>query len=61
MHDLVRAYAMSSAERDLAPDERHDATTRLLDYYLTTATIAADIQYPFATPSRADWASASFF
>jgi tetratricopeptide (TPR) repeat protein len=52
MHDLVRAYAMSSAERDLAHDERHDAATRLLDYYLTTATAAADIQYPFATPAR---------
>jgi tetratricopeptide (TPR) repeat protein len=52
MHDLLRAYAMSCAEGDLAPDERKDATTRLLDYYLTTATIAADIQYPFATPAR---------
>lgn len=37
-HDLVRLYARSCAERDAAtPDERDEALSRLLDFYLATA------------------------
>ncbi|PZT75941.1 MULTISPECIES: AfsR/SARP family transcriptional regulator [unclassified Streptomyces] len=37
-HDLVRLYARSCAERDeQRPDEREEALSRLLDFYLATA------------------------
>jgi tetratricopeptide (TPR) repeat protein len=63
MHDLLRAYAIESAELELEPTERTAAITRLLDYYLTTATVAVDFQFPLnrstRPPSQAVTASTS--
>ncbi|QXV57356.1 tetratricopeptide repeat protein [Amycolatopsis sp. TNS106] len=36
LHDLLRIYAHTRAS-DIDPQQRHDATTRTLDYYLHTA------------------------
>jgi tetratricopeptide (TPR) repeat protein len=44
MHDLVRAYARRSGERE-TPVWR-EALTRLLDYYRCAATAAIDVQFP---------------
>ena len=46
-HDLTRLYARSCAERDeLAPRERESALTRLLDFYLATATEVYAVEHP---------------
>ena len=52
MHDLLRAYAREAVEQDVPPDERHAATTRLLDYYLAAAAAAVDLQFPQGLPAR---------
>jgi tetratricopeptide (TPR) repeat protein len=63
MHDLLRAYAIESAELELEACERLAATTRLLDYYLAVATVAVDLQFPLnrstRPPSQAVTASTS--
>ncbi|MGY0017809.1 BTAD domain-containing putative transcriptional regulator [Streptomyces sp. cg35] len=46
-HDLVRLYARACAERDeLPPAEREAAMSRLLDFYLATATRVYAIERP---------------
>jgi len=45
MHDLLRAYARELAADD-GEEEQHAALTRLLDYYLHTASMAMDTLYP---------------
>lgn len=52
MHDLLRAYARESAERDLSTEERRAAVTRLFDHYLAAAIVAVDTQLPYARPIR---------
>jgi tetratricopeptide (TPR) repeat protein/transcriptional regulator with XRE-family HTH domain len=52
MHDLVRAYAVESGERELGNEERHAALTRLFDYYLAVAATAVDVVFHF---SRSGW------
>lgn len=46
MHDLLRAYARELAFTHDNADERRAALTRLLDYYLRTATTAMDTLFP---------------
>jgi len=46
MHDLLRAYAAERARIDLAGEQAQAALTRLLDYYLFTATAAVDTAFP---------------
>ncbi|KOG52827.1 regulator [Streptomyces griseoflavus] len=46
-HDLVRLYARSCAERDeQPPEEREAALSRLLDFYLSTATHMYALERP---------------
>jgi hypothetical protein len=52
MHDLLLAYARTVVEQDVPSGERHAATSRLLDHYLTSATVAVDIQFPGLIPAR---------
>jgi tetratricopeptide (TPR) repeat protein/transcriptional regulator with XRE-family HTH domain len=52
MHDLVRAFAGESCERELSTMERHTAVRRLLDHYLATATAAIDRQFPLNRSTR---------
>jgi len=52
MHDLLRAYARATAERELDAEQRHAAISRLLDYYLTTAIAAVAVQYPHVSRRR---------
>jgi tetratricopeptide (TPR) repeat protein len=54
-HDLVRAYAAESAYDTDSAAERRAAVYRVLDYYLHTASLAADFLSPHHTdftPSR---------
>jgi DNA-binding SARP family transcriptional activator/Tfp pilus assembly protein PilF len=46
MHDLLRAYATSLAQREDPETERKDALDRLFDYYLATAAAAIDRLHP---------------
>jgi transcriptional regulator with XRE-family HTH domain len=57
MHDLVRAYAVESAQGALTPDERHASMGRLVDYYLAAATTAVDLQFPMNRSTRPDLAA----
>jgi DNA-binding SARP family transcriptional activator/tetratricopeptide (TPR) repeat protein len=52
LHDLLRVYAAEQAGLHETEDARHDALTRLLDYYLTTAAAATDTLFPAAQPPR---------
>jgi DNA-binding SARP family transcriptional activator/Tfp pilus assembly protein PilF len=52
MHDLLRDYAAEHAEADDSEAGRIAAYTRLLDYYLGTAALAADILFPFDRDRR---------
>ncbi|MEC3994695.1 BTAD domain-containing putative transcriptional regulator [Actinacidiphila sp. DG2A-62] len=45
-HDLLRLYARECAERDELPEERCNAVTRLLDYYLASAASAYALERP---------------
>jgi tetratricopeptide (TPR) repeat protein len=45
-HDLLRAYAAETAERDTTPGERNEARTCLLDFYLHNAFRAERSLYP---------------
>jgi DNA-binding SARP family transcriptional activator/tetratricopeptide (TPR) repeat protein len=46
LHDLLRTYAASCAERDSPRQERRDSERRLLDYYLRAAARADTLLYP---------------
>ena len=52
MHDLLRAYARDVVDQHIEPGERHAVTSRLLDYYLTAATVAVNVQMPGGLPGR---------
>lgn len=43
MHDLLRVYATEQAADRLTAADRHDALTRLLDWYLATGDRASDL------------------
>jgi DNA-binding SARP family transcriptional activator/Tfp pilus assembly protein PilF len=45
IHDLLREYARELAAQDPEP-ERRAAVSRLLDYYLYTASVAMDVAFP---------------
>jgi DNA-binding SARP family transcriptional activator/tetratricopeptide (TPR) repeat protein len=46
MHDLLRGYARELAHITDTKQERNAAMTRLLDYYVQTASVATDIAFP---------------
>jgi tetratricopeptide (TPR) repeat protein/transcriptional regulator with XRE-family HTH domain len=46
MHDLLRGYARELATSQESPADQHAGLTGLLDYYLQTATIAAETAFP---------------
>ncbi|MGD0703125.1 MAG: BTAD domain-containing putative transcriptional regulator [Trebonia sp.] len=48
-HDLVRAYAAEAAHTTDSAAERRAAVYRVLDYYLHTASLAADFLCPYHT------------
>ncbi|MEU4443301.1 tetratricopeptide repeat protein [Actinosynnema sp. NPDC050801] len=50
MHDLVRLYAAEQATRDIAEPVRHEALTRLLDFYLHTAYSGERVLDPHRPP-----------
>lgn len=45
-HDLLRLYARECAERDETPEARCDALSRLLDFYLSSAACAYELENP---------------
>jgi len=49
-HDLLRAYAASAGRQSDGAADRAAATSRLLDYYLQTASHAANVLYPGREP-----------
>ncbi|MFE3170067.1 ATP-binding protein [Amycolatopsis sp. NPDC059090] len=51
LHDLLRVYAQGRAAH-LDPDHRHEATTRVLDYYLHTAHTAISYLPAYRTPGN---------
>ncbi|WP_433260713.1 AfsR/SARP family transcriptional regulator [Actinosynnema sp. CS-041913] len=53
MHDLVRAYAATTAD-DLAEDVREQALRRVLDFYTHTADAADRLVYPHRPPTPMD-------
>jgi DNA-binding SARP family transcriptional activator/tetratricopeptide (TPR) repeat protein len=46
LHDLLRAYAAELARAELGTPEADDALGRMLDYYLHTTHVAADLLHP---------------
>jgi DNA-binding SARP family transcriptional activator len=46
LHDLLRAYAGERAQADETPATRHEATHRMLDYYLHTAHAMSLLLHP---------------
>jgi len=53
LHDLLRVYARELAVVQDGPQERHEALTRLFDYYLHTATAAVNTVFPGESGSKA--------
>jgi tetratricopeptide (TPR) repeat protein len=53
MHDLIRAYAITTA-RDLTDDTREAALRRVLDFYIHTAHTADRLLDPHRMPTRLD-------
>jgi DNA-binding SARP family transcriptional activator len=51
-HDLVRAHAIDTAERNQAGPGRRAALGRLLDYYRHAASAAMDTAYPYERERR---------
>lgn len=49
-HDLLRAYAAEAATTRLIAAERSAAVSRMLDYYLHSASAAAALLFPHLTP-----------
>ena len=54
MHDLIRTYAATTAERDLTEDVRRAASDRVVDHYLHTAYTAERLLDPHAQPIHLD-------
>ncbi|WP_433264758.1 tetratricopeptide repeat protein [Actinosynnema sp. CS-041913] len=54
MHDLVRAYAATTAHDDLSEPVRRAALERVVDFYLDTAHTADRLLYPHRPPIRLD-------
>nr|WP_053719022.1 BTAD domain-containing putative transcriptional regulator [Saccharothrix sp. NRRL B-16348] len=54
MHDLVRAYATTTAHSDLSDDMRKAALERVVDFYLRTAQAADHLLDPSRDPIRLD-------
>jgi tetratricopeptide (TPR) repeat protein len=52
MHDLLRSYAREQAGAQEASGFRHQALTRLFDYYLSAAADAMDLVFPAETYRR---------
>jgi tetratricopeptide (TPR) repeat protein len=52
MHDLMRALAAESAHDVLTADEQRAALNRLLDYCVSAATKAVDLQFPMNHATR---------
>lgn len=50
VHDLLRAYATELTRTIDSREQRHAATTRMLDHYLHTAHNAARLLYPHRNP-----------
>lgn len=46
VHDLLRAYARDLADTEHTDDERHEALTRLFDFYVATAAAAMNLLHP---------------
>ncbi|MEV0228561.1 tetratricopeptide repeat protein [Nonomuraea sp. NPDC050786] len=46
-HDLLREHARATAAAEESDEARHDAVTRLLDHYRSTAATAMALVYPF--------------
>lgn len=46
LHDLLRLFAAERAQAEESRQARHEAVTRLLDWYLAVATAAADLLAP---------------
>ncbi|MFI7702144.1 tetratricopeptide repeat protein [Nonomuraea sp. NPDC049480] len=51
-HDLLREHARATASAEETSDTRHDALTRLLDHYRSTAVAAIGVLYPFGKLRR---------
>ena len=51
-HDLLCQHAHTTADEEETPAARHDALTRLFDYYLYTASTAANLLYPYGEHLR---------
>jgi tetratricopeptide (TPR) repeat protein len=49
-HDLLRAYAADLTHQEDSDEERHAATTRLLDHYVHTAHTGARLLFPTRDP-----------
>src|SRR5438876_691459 len=47
MHDLMRAYAAERGDTDLSPAAARAASTRLFDYYVSTAVAANNSRYAY--------------
>jgi transcriptional regulator with XRE-family HTH domain/tetratricopeptide (TPR) repeat protein len=56
LHDLLKVFAAERANADELPDERRDAISRLLTWYLCTADAAARIINPARTHVSSDTA-----
>ncbi|MFC0548298.1 helix-turn-helix domain-containing protein [Kutzneria chonburiensis] len=52
MHDLIRAYAATTASHHLARDERDTAVRRLLDFYSHTARAGERLLSPHGRPAE---------
>jgi DNA-binding SARP family transcriptional activator/Tfp pilus assembly protein PilF len=52
MHDLLRTYARELADSQDGEQDKHQALTRLFDYYLHTAAVAMDVLFPVDTGRR---------
>jgi DNA-binding SARP family transcriptional activator/tetratricopeptide (TPR) repeat protein len=51
-HDLIRAHAAAALSQVDTAGDRRAAWTRLFDHYVTTASVAMDVAYPFDSAHR---------
>jgi DNA-binding SARP family transcriptional activator len=59
LHDLLRLFAAERAQAEETPEARLEAVTRLLQWYLATATAAADLISPYRYRIAAEESSAA--